>query len=167
MQVRVKGATLTDIGLVRNKNEDAASIFISENYSIAMVADGIGGHRKGEVASDTTISMISEHMMNNTKEYSLNRVKKIIKAAIKDANKEINRLSVKPEYLNMGTTLVLAVVLEDQTYITYDISHHFVGALLKHTPSHLPQPYYIIHLNIKVVHHSHYRLYIHHNKHLG
>ncbi len=118
MQVRVKGATLTDIGLVRNKNEDAASIFISENYSIAMVADGIGGHRKGEVASDTTISMISEHMMNNTKEYSLNRVKKIIKAAIKDANKEINRLSVKPEYLNMGTTLVLAVVLEDQTYIT-------------------------------------------------
>lgn len=118
MQTEVKGSTITDIGLVRNKNEDSASLFISDNYVLAMVADGIGGHRKGEVASDTTISIINSHVMNYSKDYSLSHVKKLIKTSIRDANKEINRLSMKPEYLDMGTTLVLAIRLNEETYVT-------------------------------------------------
>lgn len=117
MQKIIKGASLTDIGLKRNKNEDAASVSIEEDYCLAIVADGIGGHRKGEVASDMTIGIVSSHLQNVTKTLNLSRVKKVIKTAIKDANKEINNLSVKPDYLDMGTTLVLSVVLPDQTYV--------------------------------------------------
>ena len=46
-------AFLTDIGLVRDHNED--SILVDENSNLFIVADGMGGHEKGEVASDIVI----------------------------------------------------------------------------------------------------------------
>ena len=82
-----------------------------------MIADGIGGHKKGEVASDMTISIVSNKILNFEKAFKLTTSRRLIKNAIKYANKEVNNLSVKQEYLDMGTTLVLALVLKEKTII--------------------------------------------------
>lgn len=117
MQTKINGATLTNIGRKRTKNEDAAYFNSCEDFTLLMIADGIGGHKKGEVASDMTISIISNKISNFEKAFKLTTSRRLIKNAIKYANKEVNNLSVKQEYLDMGTTLVLALVLKEKTII--------------------------------------------------
>ena len=117
MQTKINGATLTNIGRKRTKNEDAAYFNSCEDFTLLMIADGIGGHKKGEVASDMTISIVSNKILNFEKAFKLTTSRRLIKNAIKYANKEVNNLSVKQEYLDMGTTLVLALVLKEKTII--------------------------------------------------
>lgn len=117
MLERIDLSSLTDIGSRRNKNEDAALAVKFNGGVLLMVADGIGGHRKGEVASDMALSIIQEQVVHYEKQLTLPRAKKLIRSAIKSANKEINELSTRPDYLDMGTTLVLALVLNEGTLI--------------------------------------------------
>ena len=117
MQTKINGAILTNIGRKRTKNEDAAYFNSCEDFTLLMIADGIGGHKKGEVASDMTISIVSNKILNFEKAFKLTTSRRLIKNAIKYANKEVNNLSVKQEYLDMGTTLVLALVLKEKTII--------------------------------------------------
>ena len=65
MQTKINGATLTNIGRKRTKNEDAAYFNSCEDFTLLMIADGIGGHKKGEVASDMTISIVSNKISNS------------------------------------------------------------------------------------------------------
>ncbi len=51
----------TDRGKVRQHNEDNGGIFVnSEGVHLAIVADGMGGHRAGDVASTMTIDLLKE-----------------------------------------------------------------------------------------------------------
>ena len=54
--MRITAAGLTDVGLQRDHNEDAFSCL--DGYRLYLVADGMGGHQSGEVAS----SMVAEVM---------------------------------------------------------------------------------------------------------
>ena len=69
MQTKINGATLTNIGRKRTKNEDAAYFNSCEDFTLLMIADGIGGHKKGEVASDMTISIVSNKILNFEKAF--------------------------------------------------------------------------------------------------
>ncbi len=103
---------LTDTGKVRDHNED--SLVIVENYNkeiLMAVADGMGGHNAGEVASSLAISHIGKRFKDlssiGNKEDAINW--------LQDAVSEINFLIYKyteehPESLGMGTTLVIAVL---------------------------------------------------------
>ena len=51
MKLRI--GALTDVGKVRKINEDSFKVFESDEYSYAIVADGMGGHLAGEVASSS------------------------------------------------------------------------------------------------------------------
>ena len=60
-------AGLTDTGIVRNENQDSMGIFPSEKNlaemqkgQIFIVADGMGGHQKGKIASETAIDLIQK-----------------------------------------------------------------------------------------------------------
>ena len=55
----------TDTGLVRDHNEDVISC--DENLGLAVLADGMGGHRGGEVASAITVSTILESLSKKLK----------------------------------------------------------------------------------------------------
>ncbi len=57
--MRVRFAGLTDAGLLRETNED--NFFISDTEALCVVADGMGGHRSGEVASGIAIETISRY----------------------------------------------------------------------------------------------------------
>ncbi len=105
-------AYLTDPGKVRERNED--SVIISKNMSnevLLAVADGMGGHVGGEIASSITIS----HIGKRFGEISSIGVKEDAISFIKEIVSEVNVLLYKytnehHESQGMGTTLVLAVI---------------------------------------------------------
>ena len=106
---------LTDTGLVRDHNEDSVIIIRNdEGATLMAVADGMGGHRAGEVASSIAISNLSRRFTETF--FKLNKTEAA--CWIKDVAKEINTLIFKhtednPESKGMGTTLVLAVITDD------------------------------------------------------
>ena len=105
----------TDPGMVRDHNEDSVIIVKNEdgNYLMA-IADGMGGHSAGEVASSIAISYLGKHF----KESFRNMSKVDAVNWIRDSVDEINTLIFQheknhPESKGMGTTLVMAVLTEE------------------------------------------------------
>ena len=105
----------TDSGKVRGHNEDSVIIVRNkdDDYLLA-VADGMGGHRCGEVASYIAISYLGKHFQETFKD----KTKEEAIEWIRDAANEINHLiftheSEHPESSGMGSTLVLAVSTKD------------------------------------------------------
>lgn len=110
---------LTDIGLVRSKNQD--SFFLSNEYDFPLfiIADGMGGHNGGEIASSDAIDIVKGIFLEN-KEKLINTkaIKIIIEEAIKKANTDIYIKSLElPEYNGMGTTISLCYVFENHIFI--------------------------------------------------
>lgn len=118
MKKEIEFAYLTDIGKIRKNNEDRATTLNFGAVQLLVVCDGMGGHRKGEVASELALDIVASSFENGqvpTNEY---RAKKMLKRVLREANSEINKLSSADcEYADMGTTIVLALVLEDVTVI--------------------------------------------------
>ena len=120
MKVKVFGAT--DVGLKRENNEDAYFIASESEYAglieerglLIIVADGMGGHNSGEVASKMAVENISKFFYTSDIEGPLDR----LVASIKEANKRIYEkaaTSIKLE--DMGTTVVAGVILGNKCYI--------------------------------------------------
>lgn len=115
----MKSFYLTDCGRVRSHNEDSVIIVKNVEGSYLMaVADGMGGHRAGEVASSITISYLSKSFkdtfFNMKKEDAINWLKNVVT--------EINNLIFRyekdhPESTGMGTTLVVALVTKEYILI--------------------------------------------------
>jgi serine/threonine protein phosphatase PrpC len=104
-------ASATDIGRIRLLNED--SFFVqnhSNEFSVAIVADGMGGHRAGDMASQTAIEAIAPHLSNIPAGSSIEECKEIIRAAVYQANQLVYELSLaNPDLHGMGTTVAIAV----------------------------------------------------------
>lgn len=106
---------VTDTGKVRDHNED--SVIITENLSnevLLTVADGMGGHNAGEVASSIAIM----HIGKRFKALSTIGNKEDAIHWLKETVSEINVLLYKyteenPESTGMGTTFVLALITKD------------------------------------------------------
>ena len=111
----MKSFYLTDAGKVRDHNEDSVIIVKNNEDSYLMaVADGMGGHSCGEVASSLVIKYLAhhfnEHFYNLDKDAAIN--------FINDSINEVNSLIFKyqidhPESKGMGTTLVMAIITKD------------------------------------------------------
>ena len=106
---------LTDPGKVRDHNED--SVIVTKNLAnecLLAVADGMGGHRGGEIASSIAISHIgkrfSEISSIGNKEDAINWIKDVVSEANVQIYKYTNE---NPESTGMGTTLVMAVLTPD------------------------------------------------------
>ena len=105
-------AYLTDTGKVRERNEDSVIIVKNASNEVLMcVADGMGGHKNGEVASSIVVSLIGGRFKDmssiGNKEDAVNWLQNIVS----EANVEIFKyVQANPESAGMGTTLVLAVL---------------------------------------------------------
>ena len=106
---------LTDVGKVRDHNEDSVIIVENDEKSYLMaIADGMGGHSAGEVASSIAIKYLESQFLISFK--GMNKVDAV--NWIRDSVDEINSLIFKyedehPESKGMGTTLVLAILTKD------------------------------------------------------
>ena len=108
-----RAAGRSDVGLVRDNNEDSG--FIGKHF--LLVADGMGGHAAGELASSTTVAIIAQVDNNKDKLEDLdNKLIEIPKVITKELKNAINKDSSRA---GMGTTLTAAVIQENQLKISH------------------------------------------------
>lgn len=109
--------SLTDKGKVRSVNQDNYVNITKDDFSLFVVADGMGGHNAGEIASFIAVKSIKEFIEKNSadKDY-----KDLLLRAIKYANRQIyNRSQIDEKCENMGTTIVACLVAGARAYIAH------------------------------------------------
>ena len=100
---------LTDVGCVREGNEDAVGHWPHEDGLLFAVADGLGGHAAGEVASALALEVLAREMDRAPGNWALT---KRLRRAVQEANLELyNKAIVVPELRGMGTTLTASAVV--------------------------------------------------------
>ncbi len=122
--MEVLAAGLSDLGLHREGNEDSFSI--ESPVGLYLVADGMGGHLAGEVASQVAVEMIKksfhrwlgdnqpEDQIFGQPDQSLSKPGNYLRSSIRLANRVVYEMAVEYEqYHGMGTTIVALYVAPD------------------------------------------------------
>ena len=107
--------SLTEIGLVRKANED--KFLADKKRGLFIVADGMGGHEAGELASSLAIKTLDEFL---TLETITNNDGQVLKDAVEIANRVIyNEAKSKSMCKGMGTTITAAIFKDYKLYIAH------------------------------------------------
>lgn len=107
----------TDVGVKRSTNQDY--VFetvksVGKLPNLFVVADGMGGHKAGEIASKSAVTAAISKIKDTKEKNPIS----IMQSAIEEANKTvIEKASENPEYEGMGTTLVMATITDKAVYI--------------------------------------------------
>lgn len=110
---------LTDAGKVREHNEDSVTIVKNSHGDYLMaVADGMGGHRAGEIASSMTIEYLSNAFLAMEAIGDKATAVNFLRESVDIINKKIFAYTDEfPDSKGMGTTLVVAIVTD--TYLLF------------------------------------------------
>lgn len=113
-ETHLQVGSATDVGRRRDHNEDAFVTFETEDGGLVLVvADGMGGHLAGEVASAMAIEVLQRELTRPAADPS-----EALRAAIELANREIwDEAARDTEKAGMGSTVVAAIVLGNQAYL--------------------------------------------------
>lgn len=114
----VSGA-ISDIGKNREKNQDAYYVSLDKDFPLYLVADGMGGHRSGEVASTMAMDIITKEFLLSKDNLDTDQnILKVIKGSIEKANTKIYLKSIENEECNgMGTTITLGYIFGGNIFI--------------------------------------------------
>ena len=103
----------TDVGKRRTNNQDA--IKVNEALSLFVVADGMGGHQAGEVASQMTVEILERYIQEHL---NVLTPETCIVEALVEANKRVYLKSLEVEdYRGMGTTCSVVLFKDDELHI--------------------------------------------------
>ena len=115
LQNKITILGLTDTGIVRAKNED--SIGFDSALGLVVLADGMGGHRGGEVASSMTVDAVIDKLQQSLPQIQAGEIDEAsgfsresicIQDAVVEANQQVFQASeTNPEHKGMGTTVVV------------------------------------------------------------
>ena len=116
---------LTDVGLQRDHNEDA--IASDDTMGFVVLADGMGGYKAGEVASEMAVLSITAELMESLANQQLGKIDlvlgkqaeaQLIVDAVKSAHEVIYSVSQsQPQCAGMGTTLVVGVFTNNKLLV--------------------------------------------------
>jgi PPM family protein phosphatase len=108
---KMNAVFMTDRGKVRQHNEDNGGIFMNpDGQRLAIVADGMGGHRAGDVASDMTVKHLKALWEPSSKIHTAEEAEKWLEQAVVGVNKQLFQHSLNhTECEGMGTTVVAAI----------------------------------------------------------
>ncbi len=113
----MKSYASTDIGSIRNINQDyiyATDEQIGNLNNLYIVADGMGGHNAGDLASRYAVEKVIEYIKINPCKHPVI----IMDEVIKMVNKDVYEKSLEDiNYEGMGTTMVIATVFEEYLYV--------------------------------------------------
>ena len=125
--IRLRSSARTSVGQVRENNEDSVHLWPSEQFVLAVVADGMGGAAAGEEASRMAIEAIQAGMSLRNRD-SLERMTGLadddvsdrLKSSIQQANLSIMQRSIdEPDMRGMGTTVTLAFVRGKEVIVAH------------------------------------------------
>ena len=140
---------LSDVGRVRSIDEDSILVINSNpqnsnkiSWQLLIVADGVGGHSKGEIASYLGVKRVAEVIFPWISREGVDKMfSKIIQGSIDEANKSIlEYTNDHPECKGMGTTMTLALIDESTIYIGHvgDTRAYLInkGSIIRLTKDH-------------------------------
>lgn len=107
----IETAFQTNCGMIREHNEDSGGLLYNQKGDLlAVVADGMGGHRAGDVASALTLDFIKEKWTLTDESFTKEEAKTWLAETIQEANSDLLSYAAKhPECEGMGTTVVAAL----------------------------------------------------------
>jgi len=119
----ITASVQTDAGCVRETNEDNGrhiTPFAPETQNhrgtLTIVADGMGGHSSGEIASEMAVELVSRFYYED----ELNSSSDALRYAVEQASRRIYETSITDEkYFGMGTTIVALVLLNDTAFAAH------------------------------------------------
>jgi serine/threonine protein phosphatase PrpC len=111
----------TDIGRVRDLNEDSIGLVVTKSGAvIAIVADGMGGHQAGDVASREAVTMIEQVLCAQPLDISTDEKSDLLLHAVGKANEKIYGLATRnSQYQGMGTTVIAAIIDEREVVLAH------------------------------------------------
>jgi len=112
--MRIQSWGLSDKGLKRAGNQD--SFLIDDRLGVFIVADGVGGHFGGEVASALAVETVRE-VVNHPKATEFKPKEVLVQAYEEASHRIFDRATVEPKLNGMGTTLVMSYVRDSKIYI--------------------------------------------------
>ncbi|MGH7700542.1 MAG: Stp1/IreP family PP2C-type Ser/Thr phosphatase [Gemmatimonadales bacterium] len=113
--VHITSAGRTDVGVIRSGNED--SYLMVPERGIFVVADGMGGHAAGEVASEMAVRLIAREL-GSLRGLGDEQVAELMRAAIRAANSAIfQRTLTEHDKRGMGTTVTALMLYEGRFLI--------------------------------------------------
>ena len=107
--MKLATGSATDTGLVRGNNED--TFLVDNEHVLYAVADGMGGHRGGEVASELSTKSLREQLVDTDTELSTDE---LVRAVQRANDAVVGAASQDPELAGMGTTLCALALVESQ-----------------------------------------------------
>jgi PPM family protein phosphatase len=133
----LKVAYVTDVGRTRELNED--SLYLNEDLGLFIVADGMGGHNAGEVASSLAVTLIGALIEEQVA--TAESAPELVRNAVEQANRITLQESIrKPAWSEMGTTVLVALLHSGSVVIAHvgDSRAYMVrdGALEQLTEDH-------------------------------
>ena len=132
--IDIESAGITDIGRRREQNED--SLFYDDGMGLYVVADGMGGHKAGEVASKLVVETIRDYIHQNQNDNQtetlvdtdekLSKEARRLLASIHLSNRVVHQTALGNEdYKGMGST-VSAVYFTENTFIVANVGDSLV-----------------------------------------
>lgn len=123
MELTITFSQLSDVGLVRSENQDSYGKFPADSDDLDsrdgllfIIADGMGGHRGGQQASQMAVTNISRfYLENNGME-----IPQRLLQAFQETNEKIHQFAQSnAEFLGMGTTCTCLALSDNRGYITH------------------------------------------------
>ena len=110
---------VSDRGIVRSENQDFMYASSDYKHPLFIVADGMGGHKSGDIASSMAVEQVLIYLDKYGKDIrSEDQLKNLIVESISHANDKIYLKSLESnDYNGMGTTFTMAYIYEGKTYI--------------------------------------------------
>ena len=127
---------LTDPGKVRTHNEDSVVVMTNEaGEKLMIVADGMGGHRSGEIASSIVVSHVGKSFTDKKQLGTKEEAKEWMKNVISESNVLIYKYTIdNPDSMGMGTTIVMSLITND--YLLFGNIGDSSGYVLKNNHLH-------------------------------
>jgi len=150
--LKIESAGISDIGRRRKQNED--SMFLDDRMGLYVVADGMGGHNAGEVASKLVVETIRDYVRQNQSEdlteapvgrdANLSKEARLLLAGIQLSNRIVHQTALSNEaYRGMGST-VSAVYFTENTFIVANVGDSLIYLIREGEIEQLAVPHTLI-----------------------
>ena len=110
---------LTDVGQRRTNNQDYANQYKNKaGKSMIFLADGMGGHRAGNIASEMAVTDLGAAWVA-TEISTINEIREWFAENLEKENQQIHRIGQDEEHKGMGTTLEAVAIIDDQVLFAH------------------------------------------------